>query len=217
MPRCYAKTRRTSPMPPLVAVVWVASLLAGLSVAGLAAASTLPAVVRPSSSVEFVNISTTTSFSYDPAQFTVVPGDTVELTVTQLSTTNHTFVLSPIANFSFVSSNTTGDLVHFFEAHHPLVNLSLPGTVGATAKATFTAPAAGTYEYVCVIKDHFAGGMHGVMVSASPTSSSPGTASTTLYIGVGVVVLIIIVAVAALMMRRRPKSPAPAGGSPGSP
>ncbi|MCI4317473.1 MAG: hypothetical protein L3J96_02955, partial [Thermoplasmata archaeon] len=105
-------------------------------------------------------------------------------------------------------TNTTPDLVKFFRAHTPLVNLSLPGTVGATVRATFTAPAAGTYEYVCVINDHFAGGMHGIMTSGTPSSGGGGSSSTTLYIVVGVVVLVIVLVAAAVMMRRRPKPPA---------
>jgi plastocyanin len=201
--------RRTQPVWTAVSL---ALLLAGSALLGWSSQGASATTVRPADGVAFVNVSATTAFSFDPSQFTVVAGQSVHFKFTQLAATAHTFVLSPIANFAFVPTNTTADLVHFFEAHAPLVNLSLGTTTGSSVQVVFTAPVAGTYEFVCVIKDHFQGGMHGQMVSNAPGSNPPPATSTpsmtTTYLVIAAVAVVVVIVAAAALMMRKPKSPA---------
>jgi len=169
-------------------------------------------LVQPSVESAWLNVSATTGTAFTPNQLTAPAGALVHLKVTQLADFDHTFVLSPQANFSFPTSDTTSDLVTYFNAHTPLVNLSLGTTPGASFFANFTAPAPGTYEFVCVVNGHFAGGMFGTLTTTSP-GSSPAPASTSdmtlLIVAAVVVVLVVVAAVAMLAMRRRKTPPTP--------
>lgn len=159
----------------------------------------------------FLNVSTTETILFAPNTLSVEPGQSVHLIVTQLADFNHTFTLSPVANFTFPTSDTTADLNAFFATHTPLVNLSLGSTMGAKFYANFTAPPPGSYEYVCLQPTHFASGMHGELDSGMSTGSTSGSpASPTIYVIAGAVVAVIVVAaVVGMVMRRRPGPPAP--------
>jgi uncharacterized cupredoxin-like copper-binding protein len=173
-------------------------------------------VVHPSVETVYLNVSATELSTFLPDQLSAPAGALVHLKVTQLADFDHTFLLSPVVNFTFPTTDTTSDLVAFFATHTPLVNFSLGSTPGASFFANFTAPAVGTYEFVCQLPGHFAGGMHGTLSTTGSGSSSTPPASmaisTTVIVIVIIVVLAIIALVAMLAMRRR-RTP-PATGSP---
>jgi plastocyanin len=165
----------------------------------------------PQISVDYVNVTTTSVFTFVPDQFTVTPGALVHLVVTQAASFPHTFTLSPVANFTFPTSESTAELLAYFQEHVPLVNLSLGSTVGEKAFANFTAPPAGTYEFVCLTQGHFAQGMHGVMTSGGPPPSF--AIPYGLIVGIVVVVAVVVGVAVGLWRRRisptRPKPPIP--------
>jgi len=182
--------------------------------------------IQPEATVEDVAISTEYAFEFLPPQVTVTAGDTIDLVVTQADDIPHTFTLSSVVNYTIPNTYTTSQLYAFFNAHPPLVNLSLPPTVGAEAFANFTAPPVGTYEFVCEIQGHFEEGMYGFLTTSNQGHTSTGSSSTsfplsTLEIGVIVVVAAVIVVGVALTWRRSrkkaPESPSPGAGPPQSP
>ena len=81
-----------------------------------------------------------TEFKFDPATINATPGQTINLTVKNVGSVQHTFVLKE-------------------------ANVSLTIDPGKTATQTFTAPAtAGTYQYECDIAGHKEAGMVGQLV-----------------------------------------------------
>jgi len=163
------------------------------------------AATPTATAVEFVNISATSSLSFVPDTFTVLPGATVHLTVTQLADFDHTFTLSP-------SVNVTISSVSFFSTHTPIVNLSLGPTPGEKYTATFVAPSTlGTYEYVCEI--HFPT-MTGVMTVANAPPSAGGSSfpTTAEWIGIGAAIGVIVV-VAGVVAWNRSRRRSHSGGA----
>jgi len=203
-----ATARRASPNGPARAIALVGLLLIG---AGLLGALPSPAAVSVRASAAgttdaFVNVTTTEAVTFVPSSFTVPPGSTVHLIVTQAADFNHTFTLSPVTDFAFASTAGDSDLATFFAAHTPLVNLSLGHVPGSKHYVNFTAPAAGSYEFVCLESGHFASGMHGTMDASAASSSSGSSFPWALVAGVvGVVIVVAVVAV--VLMRRKPKAP----------
>ena len=191
---------------PSLSIAGILLLAFGFAGAGPAGAGPASAIVA--GSTVFLNVSTTESISFAPNVLSVQPGQSVHLIVTQLADFNHTFTLSPVANFTFPASDTTGDLDAFFATHVPLVNLSLGSTMGVKFYANFTAPAVGSYEFVCLETDHFAQRMHGELDSGTSSGASASSPSYTLYLVVGVVAVVLIIIAAALLVRRRGKSSA---------
>ena len=81
-----------------------------------------------------------TEFKFDPATSNATPGQTINLTVKNVGSVQHTFVLKE-------------------------ANVNLTIDPGKTATQTFTAPAtAGTYQYECDIAGHKEAGMVGQLV-----------------------------------------------------
>ena len=211
---------------PILAAVFVTALFL-LPLATFAAHPTEPpsgggrgvVLARTSSGPanDFVNVSATTMFAFVPGTFSVGAGDQVHLVVTQLANFLHTFVLSSVANFSLPSGATAATVNAFFNQHTPIVNLSLGSTVGAKYFANFTAPALGTYEYVCIVSGHFQAGMLGTMtVTASGSGTSSGSSSLPiLWIGVAVVVIAAVAGLVYGLSRRRRPSPPPGPGTAG--
>ena len=150
-----------------------------------------------------IDITATTDISFAPSSFTVSPGESVTLVVTQAADFAHTFTLSSVANATIPSSDTPSQVAAFFNAHPPLVNLSLGSTAGSQHTATFTAPSTpGTYEFVCLI--HFPA-MTGVMTDSSSSPSGGGGGgglSTTEIIAIGAGVGIVAIAAVVLVVRR---------------
>ncbi len=156
-----------------------------------------------------ISVQATSSLAFVPDVLDVVPGALVQLVVIQEASIPHTFVLSPVANFTIPANDTPAQLFAFFDAHPPLVNLSLPGTPGARAYANFTAPSVGTYEFVCEIPGHFQSGMHGTLVSsvAAPSGGSSTLLTPTVLIVLGAVVVVVGVGSGLAIWRRSRRSP----------
>lgn len=169
-----------------------------------------PSVPHPTASpsasrVDYVNVSTTSKFRFVPNQVYVYPGALVRLVVTQLADFAHSFVLSPVVNYTIPTSDTPIELYAFFNAHPPLVNLSLPGTPGYRAYANFTAPPVGAYEFVCEVPSHFQAGMYGTLVSTThpPSGGSPSPFTPAVVAAIAVAVIVVAVLAGVLVVRRR--------------
>jgi uncharacterized cupredoxin-like copper-binding protein len=186
-------------------------VLLGLLSGGAAAHPPVAASAHPSVVVDNISVRTTSSFRFVPNQVTVTPGATVHLVVTQAANFAHSFVLSRVANFTIPGSDPAAQLSAFFNAHSPLVNLSIPGTVEAQGVQDFTAPAAGTYEFVYLVSGHFQGGMFGFLapttIPGGASSSSSGFPISPLVLGAVVGVVVVVVAV--LVARRRSRGTPP--------
>lgn len=160
----------------------------------------------------FVNMSATTSFSFVPNSFTVLPGSHVQVDITQMANFEHTFTVSPLVNATIPSSDTPSELASFFNAHPPVVNVSLGSTPGIVIVVTFIAPATlGTYEFLCLI--HFPT-MTGVMTVASslPSPSNSSGVSPLEIAGIGAVAAVAVIAGVAYGVtraRRRSRAPMP--------
>ncbi len=87
------------------------------------------------------NVSVTaTEFKFDPSTINATPGQTINLTVKNNGTTQHTWVL-------------------------PQANVKITVDPGKSASQTFTAPAApGTYSFDCDVPGHKEAGMVGQLV-----------------------------------------------------
>ncbi len=214
--RGRGELRNEPPALEAILVALTSFLLIVLVGSGTIAAHPSVAPRISSDAVENISVMATGSLSFQPDQLTVTPGALVHLTVLQAANFDHTFTLSPVANLTIPAGDTTAELYAFFNAHTPLVNLSLGSTPGAQFFANFTAPAVGTYEFVCLI--HFQQGMTGKLISG--TSSSGASNSFPLspvYIGIVVVVLLVIVAVVIVATRRRKSAQPPAESPPPKP
>lgn len=87
-----------------------------------------------------LNITVTGSeFKYDPNVINATAGQTINLTFKNAGTVQHTFVLKD-------------------------ANVNLKADPGQSVTATFTAPAAGTYQFECDIPGHSAAGMTGQLI-----------------------------------------------------
>jgi len=91
------------------------------------------------SSVPLAVTVTTTEFKFDPATITAAPGQTINLTLKNTGSVAHTFVLAA-------------------------ANVKVTVDPGKTATQTFTAPAAGSYDFTCDIAGHKDAGMTGKLV-----------------------------------------------------
>ncbi len=208
-------TRGIRPFGSATRAALGSSLLLLLLAAAMSAPAAQAAPPAPAAAVapEFVNVSATSVLSFVSGSFDVLPGATVHLVVTQMADFNHTFTLSPAVNVTIPSGDTPAEVAAFFNAHPPIVNLSLGSTVGSTYSATFTAPSTlGTYEYVCLIHFPTMIGEMNVVATLPSSSSSTSSISTTtaLEIGGGVGAVLVVVGVAlALRSRRRRSGAAP--------
>ncbi len=82
---------------------------------------------------------TNTEFKFDPATINAAPGQTINLTVRNAGSIQHTWVL-------------------------PAANVKLTIDPGQSVTKTFTAPAAGTYVIECDIPGHKEAGMVGQLI-----------------------------------------------------
>lgn len=91
------------------------------------------------------------TFHYTPASATVSAGDEVEVTLNNAGALEHSWELVP----------DDVDLATVTDAD--AINNASVGTVapGESGTVTFTAPAAGTYKFVCTVPGHAAAGMVG--------------------------------------------------------
>ncbi|HUI38953.1 MAG TPA: plastocyanin/azurin family copper-binding protein [Thermoplasmata archaeon] len=206
---------RASPRTGSVRIPLAAGLLAILVTVLLPSAGAIPPSEGPATDdgPVYLNVSATGQLAFAPDQLNVPSGSTVHLAVTQLADFNHTFTLSSVANFTIPTTDTPAQLYAFFQAHPPIVNLSLGDVVGHVTVATFTAPPPGTYEFVCTIPTHFQGGMHGVLVSGSAATGSSSSPIPTVDFAV-IVVVVVAVAAVVLLVRRRSHAPPPSATPP---
>ena len=82
---------------------------------------------------------TTTEFKYDPAAINATPGQTINLTVKNIGSVQHSFVFAT-------------------------ANVKIIVDPGKSVTQTFTAPAAGTYTFECDIAGHKEAGMVGQLI-----------------------------------------------------
>lgn len=93
------------------------------------------------------------AFVYDPNQFSVATGTEVELTFQNIGGLDH--------NWMLVTEDTDVLTVTETDAY---AGINAGMLTGGTEKVfTFTAPAPGTYKYVCTVAGHAAGGMVGTL------------------------------------------------------
>lgn len=187
----------------------LALLLASLLALGSGALGSAHAAATPSSSPTVVMLQTTTSFSYEPSTFTVAPGASVEVVVTQMTSVGHTFTVVDAVNATIPSSDTTAEMLAYVQLHGTIANQSIPATLGSQTTINFTAPSVqGTYEFLCEIHFPVMVGQMLVSSSASPSGSSSSGLSTTEWIAIGAGVAVVVVAgVVVVVRRRRPPAP----------
>jgi plastocyanin len=82
----------------------------------------------------------TTEFKFDPGTINAAPGQSINLTL----------------------DNTKGSVDHTFVL--PAANVKMTVPAGKTGTQTFTAPAAGSYDFTCDVAGHKEAGMTGKLV-----------------------------------------------------
>ena len=115
----------------LLAVVALATIALSACGGGAAGGSSAPAPLN-------VTI-TATEFKYDPTTINAAPGQTINITLKNTGSVDHTFVFAP-ANFKMTVAP------------------------GKSDTKTFTSPAAGTYDFLCDIAGHKEAGMTGKLI-----------------------------------------------------
>lgn len=187
----------------------LALLLASLLPLGSGALGSAQAASPFSSNPTVVMLQTTTSFSYEPSTFTVAPGASVEVIVTQMTSVGHTFTIVDAVNATIPSSDTTEEMLAYIQLHGTIANQSIPATLGSLTTINFTAPSVqGAYEFLCEIHFPVMVGQMLVSSSAPPAGSSSSGLSTTEWIAIGAVVAVVVVAgVVVGARRRRPPTP----------
>jgi nitrite reductase (NO-forming) len=91
------------------------------------------------------------SFDYDPTSLTVPAGSNVTITLENAGALEHSWLLVP------------ADVDPATVTEEDVINGATSGNVpaGESARISFEAPEPGTYQYVCHIPGHAAGGMVG--------------------------------------------------------
>ncbi len=90
-------------------------------------------------------------FAFSPTSWTVTEGAEVTLTFTNNGTEEHEWVI--------LSEEITSE----DQFSEDIVIWEMEADAGASAKETFTAPAAGTYQVICALDGHFSSGMEGTL------------------------------------------------------
>ena len=194
----HAKTPQTDGRRTLRTLLLSGLLLAGL--AGLPIAGAGPAVVHPSASHGWVNLTVSDQLTFAPNTPTTVP-HSVTFEVRNVGTTDHTFTVSSRVNQTAPSgTDPSGTSGTWFDAAHVLVDVTVPAGQTVFANATF--PTDGTYQFIC--RFHYPSMTGTLTVGASPSSGSSSSPPWLLYGAVLVVVVVIVAAVLALRMRRSP-------------
>jgi plastocyanin len=161
-------------------------------------------VARPDGG-QTVTITVSDVFSFSPNAIDVTPGEPITFDIEQLGATLHTFTLSNTTNFTFPTGDQTSDLLTYFAAHPPMVNLTLPPGAGQTYTQTVPAPPVGSYEYVCEEAGHFAAGMYGFLGVGVNVGPPPGPPIPwgVYYIAGGVTILVVSAIVAGFVVGKR--------------
>ncbi len=119
-----------------------------------------------------ITISGNDQMKYDVTAFDVVPEQKVTLTITNVGklpkvAMAHNFVLlkpgTDVAAFAMAGmSHAADDYIAPEMADKVIAHTKMAGP-GESQSVTFTAPAAGAYDYICTFPAHATVGMHGVM------------------------------------------------------
>lgn len=101
-----------------------------------------------------VTVKGSDTFDFDPDSISVPAGSNVTITLDNEGALEHNWLLVPADVDPMVAS----------EDH--VINNATTGSVagGNTGRVTFTAPEPGTYQFICNIAGHAAGGMVGTFV-----------------------------------------------------
>jgi plastocyanin len=170
---------------------------------GLGAVEANP--VRPAAGSNALTVTVGDALMFTLSTDEITPGATIQLTVVQTSsTTGHTFTLSNVSGTTFPTSDTTADLLTFFAAHPPLVNISIPAGQG-THTYSFVAPPYGEYAYVCLIPGHFPS-MYGILGSGEAGGTSApydGPGAAVFIIGGTIASLVVVALVLGFVIGRR--------------
>ncbi len=83
---------------------------------------------------------TATDFKFDPNTINATAGQTINVTLVNKGSATHTFVVKDAGNFK------------------------ISADAGQSTKGTFTAPAAGTYQFICDVPGHAEQGMTGQLI-----------------------------------------------------
>jgi uncharacterized cupredoxin-like copper-binding protein len=101
-------------------------------------------------------------FKLTPDSWTVAAGEQITIDIKNEGTVDHEWVIlqngvtiASEADLPETEEELLADFVYWEEEVES----------GDSATFTFTAPAAGTYQIICAIEDHFNGGMEGELVS----------------------------------------------------
>jgi len=109
------------------------------------------------------------NLAFAPATLTAKAGDKVSITFKNNSSAqSHNFIIvkggDDVAAAIDEAAATAGDAAGYLPADKAnIVANSALLAPGASATIEFTAPAAGTYTYICTYPGHFGGGMKGVL------------------------------------------------------
>jgi nitrite reductase (NO-forming) len=93
------------------------------------------------------------TFQFNPSSATVSSGAEVEVTLTNVGALEHSWVL--------IGSDTDAATATDAEAISGATTGAVPG--GQTGEVTFTAPSAGSYQFICTVPGHAAAGMVGTL------------------------------------------------------
>ena len=89
----------------------------------------------------------------DAASFPI----TVSVEVVNAGNIGHTFWIEGQDNNTLLSGNFST----YFSSHPPLAAVDVPSSTGGAVWANFTITGHGTFEFICTVPGHFAGGMFG--------------------------------------------------------
>jgi uncharacterized cupredoxin-like copper-binding protein len=174
--------------------------------------------ITSASSAAGVTLSVSTSASalaFVPAELNLSGSSfpmKVDMQVSNLGSSSHTWTLVPQANVNVTSGNYTS----YFQTHPPAASVNVPTTPGQVIWANFTLSQKGVYQYICEIPGHLAAGMQGFLYVGVPPPapvSPPSTAvvAPLLLVGGGAIlgIAIVLVLVASLVGRIPPPSYSP--------
>ncbi len=101
-----------------------------------------------------------TEFAFDPATVTVGTGTEVTVTAENQGSVEHDFVVLDQGREIAAETDLPEDLE---EVRVEWAVASLHTDPGTTETGTFTAPAAGDYQIICMVPGHFSAGMEGTL------------------------------------------------------
>ncbi|MBA2337862.1 MAG: cupredoxin domain-containing protein [Acidimicrobiia bacterium] len=99
-----------------------------------------------------------TEFAFDPATVSVATGAEITVTVENQGTVEHDWVVLDQGREIAAEADLPEDTA---EVNQEWAVASVHTEPGEAATTSFTAPAAGTYQIICLIPGHFSAGMEG--------------------------------------------------------